>query len=295
MVRRCGPNRYRRGGRGSERVQQGGFTTPDAARKALEAALERVCRAAGTARTPTLSEQAAEYLDQHQAEPKTVDKLRWLLSKSLTAFGATSIDELKARDIAAWRMTLPNGHRFEATQALRQTLARAVSWELIATNPAKVGVDNPVPVRREQRPLESWEDLRLLARALGPRYGPMILFAAATGLRPGEWTALEHRDIDLIAGVVLVAPIATDGSRPPRRPAASAPSRCNTSVAATLEHDDGRAAAPPLRNRREGRRVEPDAVDEHDGSRVGTGRRRFSHAPAYSVVVTRVSATTRPR
>lgn len=79
-----------------------------------------------------------------------------------------------------------------------------VSWELNAINPAKVGVDIPVPVRREQRPFESWEDLRLLARALGPRYGPMILFAAATGLRPGEWTALEHRDIDLIAGVVLV-------------------------------------------------------------------------------------------
>ncbi len=32
----------------------------------------------------------------------------------------------------------------------------------------------------------------------------MILFAAATGLRPGEWTALEHREVDLIAGVVLV-------------------------------------------------------------------------------------------
>lgn len=113
---------------------------------------------------------------------------------------------------------------------MRQTLARAVSWELIATNPAKVGVDNPVPVRREQRPLESWEDLRLLARALGPRYGPMILFAAATGLRPGEWTALEHRDIDLIAGVVLVKRLSQrtaqdhqDARQHPRRPAATHP------------------------------------------------------------------------
>jgi len=31
-------------------------------------------------------------------------------------------------EIAAWRMTIPAGHRFEATQALRQVLARAVSW-----------------------------------------------------------------------------------------------------------------------------------------------------------------------
>lgn len=31
-----------------------------------------------------------------------------------------------------------------------------------------------------------------------------MLFAAATGLQPGEWTALEHRDIDRDAGVVYV-------------------------------------------------------------------------------------------
>jgi integrase len=32
----------------------------------------------------------------------------------------------------------------------------------------------------------------------------MVLFAAATGLRPGEWLALEHRDIDREAQVVYV-------------------------------------------------------------------------------------------
>ena len=39
---------------------------------------------------------------------------------------------------------------------------------------------------------------------LGPRYGPPVLFAAATGLRPGEWMALEQRDIDRQARVVYV-------------------------------------------------------------------------------------------
>ncbi len=67
---------------------------------------------------------------------------------------------------------------------------------MLDINPAKVGVDNPTPRRKEQHPFESWEELEAVAAALGPRYGPMILFAAATGLRPAEWVALEWRDID---------------------------------------------------------------------------------------------------
>jgi integrase len=75
---------------------------------------------------------------------------------------------------------------------------------MIDVNPAKVGVDNPVRRRKEQRPFESWAELEALAAAIGPRYGPMILFAAATGLRPAEWIALEKRDIDRKERVVLV-------------------------------------------------------------------------------------------
>jgi integrase len=43
-----------------------------------------------------------------------------------------------------------------------------------------------------------------LAEHLGPIYGPIIVFAAATGLRPGEWIALEQRDVDRDARVVYV-------------------------------------------------------------------------------------------
>jgi integrase len=75
---------------------------------------------------------------------------------------------------------------------------------MIDINPAKVGVDNPVRRRKEQHPFESWAELEAIARAIGPRYGPMILFAAATGLRPAEWIALERRDVDLEERVVYV-------------------------------------------------------------------------------------------
>jgi integrase len=75
---------------------------------------------------------------------------------------------------------------------------------MIEVNPAKVGVDNPVRRRKEQHPFESWAELEAVAEAIGPRYGPMILFAAATGLRPAEWIALEKRDIDRTERVVYV-------------------------------------------------------------------------------------------
>lgn len=38
-------------------------------------------------------------------------------------------------------MTIAASHRFEATQALRQALARGVVWGLIDVNPAKIEVD----------------------------------------------------------------------------------------------------------------------------------------------------------
>ena len=70
-------------------------------------------------------------------------------------------------------MTISPGHRFEATQALRQVLARAVVWGMIDSNPAKQGVDNPQRRRTEKRPFESWAQLDELAVRLGPRYGPV--------------------------------------------------------------------------------------------------------------------------
>lgn len=196
--------RYRVGGRSSRRVQRGGFASEQAAAEALERALEQLRREQGLVESPTLAEFVEVYLAQHEGEPETTAKLRWLLAKSVRAFGERRLSELRSPAIAAWRMTIPDGHRFEATQALRQVLARAVSWGLLDLNPAKLGVENPQRRYTEKRPFDSWKELYGLAGRLGPRHGAMVLFAAATGLRPGELLALEHRDIDREAQVVYV-------------------------------------------------------------------------------------------
>jgi integrase len=157
----------------------------------------------GRAETLTLAEWVEEYLGAHQGERVTIAKLRWLLGKATAALGEVRLTELSPDQVSAWRLIVPEGHRFEATQALRQVLNRAVTWKLIDDNPAK-RVPNPARRCREQRPFDSWQQIRSLAEHLGRTHGPMILFAAATGLRPSELFALEHRDIDRGAGVVQI-------------------------------------------------------------------------------------------
>jgi hypothetical protein len=225
--------RYRVGGRGSRRVQRGGFESEQAAAEALERALERLRREQGLVEAPRLSELVDVYLAQHDGEPETVEKLRWLLAKAVGSFGHRRISRLRPAEIAAWRMTILPGHRFEATQALRQVLARAVSWGLIDMNPAKQGVDNPQRRRTEKRPFESWAELEALATELGPRYGPLVLFAAATGTsgRVDRARAPGHRSrcaCRLCASRISEweSQVAEDGGEHSRRAAAGDRDRC---------------------------------------------------------------------
>jgi integrase len=195
--------RYRIAGRGSARRQVGGFSGRAGAQRALQNKLARLLPG-GRAATLTLGEWVEEYLDAHQGERVTVAKLRWLFGKATAELGDVRLAELSPEQVCAWRLTVPEGHRFEATQALRQVLNRAVAWKLIDENPAKHGVPNPRRRCREQRPFDSWAQIRTVTDRLGPMFGPMVVFAAATGLRPSELFALERSDVDRAAGVVQV-------------------------------------------------------------------------------------------
>lgn len=195
--------RYRFEGRGSARPQVGGFASRAEAEAALRKMLDRIGPGGGRA-TTTLADLVEEYLELHQAAPVTIAKLRWLLGKATRTLGHKRLADLSPKDVYAWRLTVPEGHRFEATQALRQVLNRAVEWRLIDFNPAKRGIRNAPRRPREKRPFDSWQEIEAVAAELGPLYGPMAVFGAATGLRPSELFGLEQHDIDRRLGVVYV-------------------------------------------------------------------------------------------
>jgi hypothetical protein len=119
----------------------------------------------------------------------------------------------------------PGRPPFRGAQALRPVLARAVSWGLIDSNPAKEGVDNPQRRRTEKRPFESWAELEALAAWLGTALWPARPVRCSHWVTPGRVDRARHWHIDRDARVVYVrrayrngpGQVAADGGEHSRR------------------------------------------------------------------------------
>jgi integrase len=155
----------------------------------------------------TLAEFVPLFLERHKAgvRPRTVDVLRERLAYATAAFGDETLRDLErmAGEIAAWRTRLPERSRYAITSALRQALGAAVRWGYMFVNPAKLAGRNPQPPPRPVR-VYSRAELDVIGAELARAYAPLPAFAAATGLRPEEWQALERRDVDRGAGILSV-------------------------------------------------------------------------------------------
>jgi hypothetical protein len=68
--------------------------------EALERELEPLRRERRISRRLTLSELVETYLAQHDVQPVTIEKLRYLLGKATSVFGDRRIDELTSQEIA---------------------------------------------------------------------------------------------------------------------------------------------------------------------------------------------------
>jgi integrase len=162
----------------------------------------------------TLAGLVDVYLERHAAgvRSRTIATLRERLAHAVRAFGDVPLRDLErmAGDIGSWQARLPERSRYGVVQALRQTLGAAVRWGYMSSNPATLAGRNRQPAPRPVRAFTRAE-IDALAVELGPAYAPVPVFAAATGLRPEEWQALERRDIDRHGRVVNVLRTVSDG------------------------------------------------------------------------------------
>jgi integrase len=163
----------------------------------------------------TLGEFVPLYLGRHGASgvrPRTISTLRDRLGRATRAFGDVPLRDLERMtgELAAWQARLPERSRYGIVGALRQTLEAAVRWGYVKQNPAKAAGRNRQPAPRPVRAYAA-DEIEAIAAELSPRYRALPRFAAATGLRPEEWMALERRDVDRGARVLNVLRTVSSG------------------------------------------------------------------------------------
>jgi integrase len=187
---------------GQWRYQSGFRTKTEARAYYRDEVRPRLRRSAEDPLRITFGDLADRYVEAHAAdcEPITSRNLRSRLARPRRAFGDASLVDLERRvpEIAAFRSSLPEKSAYAIMQAFSQVLEGAVGWGLVATNPVRRAGKTRQPRRAEVVPFTRAE-VDAIAAELGP-HGPMIVFAAETGMRPSEWLALEWDDVNRDSG-----------------------------------------------------------------------------------------------
>jgi integrase len=163
----------------------------------------------------TLDELCDRFLERHAASrsPRTIRSLRERLVRPRAAFGERPVESLAPGELADFAAGLPERWRPAVMRALRQVLAAGIRYGVLdGPNAAVLAGPNPAPPPRPVR-VYSLEELEALELELGPAFGPVVPFAAATGLRPSEWAALERRHVDRDRRILTVDGTKTRRSR----------------------------------------------------------------------------------
>jgi integrase len=141
--------------------------------------------------------------------PRTVDLYRWLLGKHIAPYlGRVPLGKLSTAMVREWRAELL-GKGVSASMAakayrlLRAVLMTAVNEDnILPRNPCRIpGADAEDPA---ERPTLNVTEVYDLAAEMPDRFFALVLLATFASLRYGEVTALQRRDLDLVARTVRV-------------------------------------------------------------------------------------------
>jgi integrase len=149
---------------------------------------------------PTLGVWADRYLGAHShVRDTTRENLERRFRVLTKTFGDVPLQDIDREMIGRWvREVLAPDYAWNTQRshlaALKQLLGGAVRDGLLTRNPAS-DVRLTKRQRPEIHPFASWEEVETVATLAGSRYGALIRFIAATGLRQQEALALRWGDL----------------------------------------------------------------------------------------------------
>src|SRR5262249_16718941 len=140
-----------------------------------------------------------------QIPPKTIvpvlglKSLKGLRAQHISAFYARALESGRRKDGGGLSPhTVLHIHRL-----LKQALAQAVQWEMIARNPA-ASIKPPKVPAKPMRTYDLAQTAELLEAMRDTRLFIPVLLAVLCGLRRGEIAALRWKNIDLAIGQIAV-------------------------------------------------------------------------------------------
>jgi integrase len=155
-----------------------------------------------------------EYLDKWLASvkskisDKTYEIYEFLLRKYIRpSLGRRELTKLKPLHVQQVIDEL--GTRFtpktvrETNFTLSRALGQAIRWKLITNNPA-ADVELPKRLRHEMKCFSEEEAILFLEEAAKDRHGLLFELALVSGMRPGEYLALQWSDVDFGKNMVTV-------------------------------------------------------------------------------------------
>lgn len=154
------------------------------------------------------------YLDQLSTKSKAWRER--MLKYSRDEFGTAYVHAMSGDEIGKWLhgLKLSNATKNHILGSLRAVLNAGVEWGYIRQSPARRSAVRPAKRGRIDpiQPFEDWSEVERVAEAAGQKWGRVIRFACATGLRPGEWKDLRWNDLDLASRTARVRGTKTENS-----------------------------------------------------------------------------------